>query len=58
MTFTIEQLQQRLQQLSLERDQLGISFNQITGAMLEIENQIKEINKNENSEDVKKVESA
>ena len=57
MTFTLEQLQQRLQQLSLERDQLGISFNQITGAMLEIENQIKEINKNENSEDVKEVES-
>ena len=40
--MTIEELQQRLQQLNLERSQLEISFNQITGAMLEVERQIVE----------------
>tara|TARA_R100000234_G_scaffold80285_1_gene50312 strand:+ start:4122 stop:4301 length:180 start_codon:yes stop_codon:yes gene_type:complete len=55
--FTIESLQQRLQQLALERDQLGISFNQLTGAMLEIEKQIEQMKKDENPEEVKEVES-
>ena len=40
--MTIEELQQRLQQLNLERSQLEISFNQLTGAMLEVERQIVE----------------
>tara|TARA_A100000172_G_scaffold38856_2_gene23710 strand:+ start:42 stop:218 length:177 start_codon:yes stop_codon:yes gene_type:complete len=57
MTYTVEQLEQRLQQLNLERDQLGISFNQITGAMLEVQNQIAELKKEENPEEVKEVES-
>ena len=38
----IEELQQRLQQLSLERNQLSISYNQFTGAMMEVERQIAE----------------
>ena len=38
----IEELQQRLQQLSLERNQLSVSYNQFTGAMLEVERQIAE----------------
>ena len=38
----IEELQQRLQQLSLERNQLSVSYNQFTGAMLEVELQIVE----------------
>ena len=38
----IEELQQRLQQLSLERSQLSTTFNQFTGAMMEIERQIAE----------------
>ena len=37
----IEALQTRLQELNLERINLSRSFDQITGAMLEIENQIK-----------------
>ena len=36
----MEKLQERLQQLSLERMQLSRSFDQITGAILEIEKQI------------------
>ena len=40
--MTIEELQKRLQHLNLERSQLEISFNQITGAMLEVERQIVE----------------
>ena len=40
--MTIEELQQRLQQLNLERSQLEISFNQLTGAMMEVERQIAE----------------
>ena len=38
----IEELQQRLQQLSQERSQLSISYNQFTGAMMEVERQIAE----------------
>ena len=38
----IEELQQRLQQLSLERSQLSTTFNQFTGAMMEVERQIVE----------------
>ena len=38
----IEELQQRLAQLSQERGQLSISYNQFTGAMMEIERQIAE----------------
>jgi len=38
----LEELQQRLQQLSQERSQLSISYNQFTGAMLEVERQIVE----------------
>ena len=38
----IEELQQRLQQLSLERNQLSVSYNQFTGAMMEVERQIAE----------------
>jgi len=38
----LEELQQRLQQLSQERSQLSISYNQFTGAMMEIERQIAE----------------
>ena len=38
----IEELQQRLQQLSLERTQLSVTYNQFTGAMAEVERQIAE----------------
>tara|TARA_R100000353_G_scaffold50056_1_gene39640 strand:- start:201 stop:404 length:204 start_codon:yes stop_codon:yes gene_type:complete len=38
----LEELQQRLAQLSQERSQLSISYNQFTGAMMEIERQIAE----------------
>ena len=38
---TIEELQTRLQQLSLERINLSRTFDQVTGAMIEIESQIK-----------------
>ena len=38
----IEELQQRLAQLSQERAQLSISYNQFTGAMMEVERQIAE----------------
>jgi len=38
----IEELQQRLAQLSQERGQLSISYNQFTGAMMEVERQIAE----------------
>ena len=38
----IEELQQRLQQLSLERSQLSTTFNQFTGAIMEVERQIAE----------------
>ena len=38
----IEELQQRLAQLSQERGQLSISYNQFTGAMMEVERQIVE----------------
>ena len=38
----IEELQQRLQQLSLERNQLSVTYNHFTGAMAEVERQIAE----------------
>ena len=38
----LEELQQRLTQLSLERNQLSVSYNQFTGAMMEVERQIAE----------------
>ena len=38
----IKELQQRLAQLSQERSQLSISYNQFTGAMMEVERQIAE----------------
>ena len=38
----IEELQQRLAQLNQERAQLSISYNQFTGAMMEVERQIAE----------------
>jgi len=38
----IEELQQRLQQLSLERNKLSVTYNQFTGAMMEVERQIAE----------------
>ena len=38
----MEKLQERLQQLSLERMQLSRSFDQLTGAILEVERQIQE----------------
>ncbi len=37
----MEKLQERLQQLNLERINLSRSFDQVTGAMIEVENQIK-----------------
>ena len=39
----MEQLQERLQQLNLERMQLSRSFDQITGAMIEVERQFQEL---------------
>ena len=39
----MEKLQERLQQLNLERMQLSRSFDQLTGAILEVERQIKEL---------------
>ena len=39
----MEKLQERLKQLNLERMQLSRSFDQLTGAILEVERQIQEI---------------
>ena len=39
----MEKLQERLQQLNLERMQLSRSFDQLTGAILEVERQIQEL---------------
>ena len=47
----MEQLQERLQQLNLERMQLSRSFDQITGAMIEVERQIQEFASVENLEE-------
>ena len=47
----MEQLQERLQQLNLERMQLSRSFDQITGAMIEVERQIQELASVENVEE-------
>ena len=38
----MEKLQERLQQLSLERNQLSVTYNQFTGAVLEVQRQIQE----------------
>ena len=38
----MEKLQQRLQQLELQRAQLSRSFDQITGGILEVQRQIQE----------------
>ena len=38
----MEKLQERLKQLNLERMQLSRSFDQLTGAILEVERQIQE----------------
>ena len=52
---TIEKLTERLQQLNLERINLSRSFDQITGAMLEIEAQIKALTPEEKPAKAKKV---
>ena len=39
----MEKLQERLKQLNLERMQLSRSFDQLTGAILEVERQIQEL---------------
>ena len=46
----MEKLQERLQQLNLERMQLSRSFDQITGAMLEVERQIADLVSNKTVE--------
>ena len=51
----IEALQTRLQELNLERINLSRSFDQITGAMLEIEAQIKALTPEEKPAKAKKV---
>ena len=51
----IEALQTRLQELNLERVNLSRSFDKITGAMLEIEAQIKALTPEEKPEKAKKV---
>ena len=38
----MEKLQERLQQLELQRAQLSRNFDQITGAVLEVQRQIQE----------------
>ena len=52
---TIEELQTRLQELNLERINLSRSFDQVTGAMIEIENQIQALTPKEKPEKAKKV---
>ena len=52
---TIEELQTRLQELNLERINLSRTFDQITGAMIEIENQIKALTPEEKPAKAKKV---
>jgi len=44
---TIEELQTRLQELSLERINLSRTFDQVTGAMIEVETQIKALTPDE-----------
>ena len=52
---TIEELQTRLQELNLERINLSRTFDQVTGAMIEIEAQIKALTPEEKPEKAKKV---
>jgi len=52
---TIEELQTRLQELNLERINLSRTFDQVTGAMIEIENQIKALTPEEKPAKAKKV---
>ena len=52
---TIEELQTRLQELNLERINLSRSFDQVTGAMIEIENQIQALTPEEKPVKAKKV---
>jgi len=47
---TIEGLQTRLQELNLERINLSRTFDQVTGAMIEIENQIKALQPEEDGD--------
>ena len=51
----IEDLQKRLEQLSLERINLSRTFDQVTGAMIEIENQIQALTPEEKPVKAKKV---
>ena len=51
----IEDLQKRLEELNLERINLSRTFDQITGAMIEIENQIKALTPEEKPAKAKKV---
>ena len=51
----IEDLQKRLEQLSLERINLSRTFDQVTGAMIEIENQIQALTPEEKPAKAKKV---
>ena len=51
---TIEELQTRLQELNLERINLSRSFDQVTGAMIEIENQIQALTPEEKPAKAKK----
>tara|TARA_A100000171_G_C2059294_1_gene109116 strand:+ start:518 stop:706 length:189 start_codon:yes stop_codon:yes gene_type:complete len=48
---TIEELQTRLQELSLERINLSRTFDQVTGAMIEVETQIKALTPDEEVEE-------
>ena len=52
---TIEELQTRLQELNLERINLSRTFDQVTGAMIEIENQIQALTPEEKPVKAKKV---
>ena len=51
----IEALQKRLEELNLERINLSRTFDQVTGAMIEIEAQIKALTPEEKPEKAKKV---
>ena len=51
----IEDLQKRLEELNLERINLSRTFDQVTGAMIEIEAQIKALTPEEKPAKAKKV---
>ena len=51
----IEALQKRLEELNLERINLSRTFDQVTGAMIEIEAQIKALTPEEKPAKAKKV---